>query len=324
MKTPTRFLCAAWMVLTSIAGSPTPCAADTVVMLKPDFETTKPTVRLSDLFSGVPAAIDRDIAQAPPLCKDATYDEPVLNKLAETYRLDWQAPNGKKLVIVTSACARITSDMIRDAVLTRMKEDGQAKRQNIEITLDSRTLEIALPANASTDFKLENFAYDPVNKHFRTSLVAETARGPSVTAIAGRAIIKRNVPVLVKRLEGGTTLGAADLDWIQVPDERVGADVVTEPTQLIGRELRRDTPEGEILRARDIMPARLVQRGALVTMKIETPFISITSQGKAQQDGAEGDTVRVLNTQSNRMVEGLVVAPGVVEIRTTQKIAAAE
>lgn len=61
-----------------------------------------------------------------------------------------------------------------------------------------------------------------------------------------------------------------------------------------------------------------------MTMKIETPFILITAQGKAQQDGAEGETVRVINTQSNRMVEGVVVAPGVVEIRTAQKIALAE
>jgi flagella basal body P-ring formation protein FlgA len=59
-------------------------------------------------------------------------------------------------------------------------------------------------------------------------------------------------------------------------------------------------------------------------MRIETPNILITAQGKAQQDGAEGETVRVINTQSNRLVEGIVVAPGVVEIRIAQKVALAE
>ena len=51
-------------------------------------------------------------------------------------------------------------------------------------------------------------------------------------------------------------------------------------------------------------------RGSLVTMKIETPFMTVTAQGKAQQDGAEGEIVRVINTQSNRVVEGTVTGPG--------------
>jgi len=59
-------------------------------------------------------------------------------------------------------------------------------------------------------------------------------------------------------------------------------------------------------------------------MKIETPYITVTAQGKAQQDGAEGETVRVINTQSNRVVEGVVTGPGTIEIRTARKIASAE
>jgi len=109
-----------------------------------------------------------------------------------------------------------------------------------------------------------------------------------------------------------------------MPEERLTADIVTEQSQLIGRELRRDTPEGQILRSRDIMPQRLVQRGSLVTMKIETPYILVTAQGRAQQDGVEGETIRVVNTQSNRIVEGVVTAPGIVEIRIARKVALAE
>jgi flagella basal body P-ring formation protein FlgA len=323
MKRANRILCTTWLVLAGSAGSPTPCMADTAVTLKPDFATNRLTIKLSDLFFGVPADIDRDIAQAPAPCKPAVYNEAVLNKLADTYRLDWQ-PQNSDHVTITSVCARITADMIRDAVIAKIQNEGDNKRKSFEIAFDTRNLEIDLPADQKPDFKLDNFTFDPASKQFRTDLMAQTPHGPYAVPITGRVSVKRNVPVLARRIEAGSTISAADLDWVQMPEERVTADVITEADQLIGREARRDTGEGEILRAHDVIPQRLVVHGSLVTMKIETPYITVTAQGKAQQDGAEGDTVRVVNTQSNRIVEGVVTGPGIVDIRPARKLALAE
>jgi flagella basal body P-ring formation protein FlgA len=324
MKKTTRLLFAAWLVLSGSAGSPSPCIANTAVTLKPDFQTNRFAVKLSDLFVGVPPEIDRDIAQAPPPCKPAVYNEPVLNKLADTYRLDWQVQGTLDHVVVTSACTRITSDMIHDAVIAKLKTDSNTKKRDFEIAFDSRNLEIELPSDEQPNFRLENFSYDPSTKLFRSELTAQTPHGPYVLPISGHVSIKRNVPILAHRLESGTAISASDIDWVEMPEERVTADVITETDQLVGRELRHDIGEGNPLHSRDVMPPRLVQRGSLVTMKIETPFITVTAQGKSQQDGALGETVRVTNTQSSRVVEGVVTAPGIVEIRVARRVASAE
>ena len=68
---------------------------------------------------------------------------------------------------------------------------------------------------------------------------------------------------------------------------------------------------------------RLVTRGSIVTMKIETPSLTVTAQGRALQDGKLGDTVRVTNTQSNRMIEGTVESDGTVKVATVRKVALA-
>ncbi len=324
MRKTTRILFTSWLALSGIAGTPSPCVADALVTLNPDVEITRPTVKLSDLFTGIPAGIDRDIAQAPLPCKPALYDENVLNKLAKTYRLDWQAQPNSDHVTVSSACTRITGDEIRKAVVAKIKTSDHSKKLNYEVVFDRRDLEVLLPGSGSPSFQLNDFSYDPANKYFRANLTAQTARGSYILPVTGRVSVKRSIPVLTRRLESGSIIGANDLDSIDMPEERVSGDIVTESAQLVGREVRRDLPEGEFVRSRDVIPPRLVQRGALVTMRIETPFIHITAQGKAQQDGAEGEIVRVINTQSNRMVEGVVVAPGIVEIRTAQKIALAE
>jgi flagellar basal body P-ring formation protein FlgA len=324
MKKSAHILFASWLVLAGSAGSPTPCWANAAVTLKPDFEINRSTVKLSDLFNGVPSEIDREIAQAPAPCKPAVYNEPVLDKLATTYRLDWQPTPNADHVVITSACSKISGDMIRDAVVAKLKNDGNNKSRNFEVTFETHNLEVDLPVNEKPNFTLENFSYDPLNKQFRTDLTAQTPRGPYIMPVIGHVAAKRNVPILARRLEGGTTISAADLDWVQVPEEKITADVITESSQLVGRELRRDTGEGDLLRSHDVMPARLVTRGSLVIMKIETPYITVTAQGKSEQDGAEGDTIRITNTSSNRIVEGVVTGPGIVEIRTARKIASAE
>jgi flagellar basal body P-ring formation protein FlgA len=324
MKKSTRILFTSWLILSGSAGSPTPCIADSSVKLNGAVKITSSVVRLGDLFAGVPQGIDRDIAQAPPACKPAVYDEDVLKKLAKTYRLDWEEPNAANRATVSSPCTRISADMIRTAVVAKMKTDSGAKKFSFDVVFDKRGLEVNLPVDDAPDFRLENFTFDSATKLFRTDLTASTPRGSYILPITGHVSVKRSVPILARRLESGTVIGTNDLDWMEIPEERISADIVTEPSQLIGRELRRDSPEGEVLRSRDIMPPRLVQRGSLVTMKIETPYILVTAQGKAQQDGAEGETIRVMNTQSNRVVEGVVIAPGVVEIRTARKVALAE
>lgn len=167
---------------------------------------------------------------------------------------------------------------------------------------------------------LDNFDYKSINKRFRTDLMVDGFAGPADLTITGHVVVHKNVPVLVKRLEAGTIIGSSDIDWLSVDEDRA-AGVVLDADKLIGRELQRDTDAGQPLREHDVIPPRLVVRGQLVMMKIETPFMTVTAQGRALQDGKLGDVVRVSNTQSNRMIEGTVESAGVVRIATTQKLA---
>lgn len=347
MSRTLRILSALWLVTAGSIASSTPCRADASVTINPDVQVSRFAVRLSDLFNGVPADIDRDIAQAPAPCKSAVYDETVLDKLADTYRLDWQSQNASSdHVTVTSACARVTADMIRARVISAIKENSATTSaikgntvinsaasagddgRSFQVTLDNPAQEIDLPVNGKKntdpDFTLANFVYDPLNKYFRADLTAQTTRGPYVVAVTGRVVVERPVPILAHRLEAGDTIGADDIDWTKVPEDRITADVVTEESQLVGRELRRDKAEDELFHARDVMPQQLVKRGALVTMRIATPYMTVTAQGKAEQDGAQGDVIRLLNTRSNRVIEGTVTGPDTVDIRTAQQLASAQ
>ncbi len=327
MNKTVHYLFALWIVLAGSIGSPQPCFADDVVTLRGETEVRRMTVKLSDVFAGIPESTDTEIAQAPAPGKQMVYDINVLTRLANKYHLDWKPHSLADHATIKTACTHISIDAIREAIVRKLKTDGSniaQKNSEIDVTMDNHALEVDLPADQAPDFTFNNFDYDATSKRFHADLFASTSSGSFTIPIAGHIVIKRNIPVLAKRLEGGTVIGSADIDWIPVAEERINGAVVTDARQLIDHELRRDVEEGEIIHSHDIIPQRLVTRGSIVTMKIETPLMQVTAQGKALQDGTQGDIVRLINTQSNRMIEGTVTGPGTVLVHTTQKVAEAQ
>lgn len=81
-----------------------------------------------------------------------------------------------------------------------------------------------------------------------------------------------------------------------------------------GLQLRRPLPAGTPLTPNDVEAQALVQRGDLVTMIGRSGGLVVRAAGKALAGGAAGERVRVQNEGSRRIVEGVVTAPGVVEI----------
>lgn len=296
--------------------------ADSVVTLRSAPEINQTTIRLSDVFTGVPEFVDRPIAAAPTPGKSVTYDVRILARLAARYGLDWQPQSALDRIVITRAATYITPAMIEDSV--RAKLADQNIKGKMQLLFDNRSLSIALPADREPVFALNNFTYDQGTRRFRARIAAETGSAPLILPLSGRVAMQRDVPVLARRLEAGAVVGKADLDWMTLPEERLANDVVTDTAQLIGRELRTAKMEGQPLSGRDVLMPRLVARGSLVTMKIETPYMTITAQGRALQDGTEGAVVRITNTQSNRVVEGTVDGPGIVRIHTAQKMALAQ
>jgi flagella basal body P-ring formation protein FlgA len=301
---------------------PSAMAAEGIVVPKPLSEINGPSIRLSDVFTGVPDNVDRPIATAPAAGKSVTYNLKILTALAEKYHLDWRPSSLADRVVLTRAFTPITKDMIETAVLDKVKEAGV--KGKIDVLLDNRAIDVKLPANRDPKFALNDFDYDPINKRFRSKLFAETGEKPIALPVTGRVVVKIDVPVLTRRLESGTTIGKADIDWITVTDDRLTPGTITDPAQLVGREVRNGTGEGQPLHSRDVIPPRLVTRGAIIIIKIQTPHLLITTQGRAMQDGAAGDVVRVTNTQSKRVIEGTVDGAGVVRVHTVQRLALAQ
>jgi flagella basal body P-ring formation protein FlgA len=96
------------------------------------------------------------------------------------------------------------------------------------------------------------------------------------------------------------------------------ADLSGEPArieELIGRQMRRSLPAGAAVTPADVRAPSLVLRNKLVRVQFVKGALSISSEGRALSTGSLGESVRVMSLPSKSTIEGVVVGPGVVQVR---------
>jgi flagellar basal body P-ring formation protein FlgA len=112
----------------------------------------------------------------------------------------------------------------------------------------------------------------------------------------------------------GEIVRPADLLVERRPRAEVTADVPAAISEVAGRAARQALRLGSPVHRTDLVKPEMVKRDDNVNLVYQVPGIMLSSRGKALEPGSEGDIINVLNTQSKRTVQGVVVGPGRVDI----------
>lgn len=91
-------------------------------------------------------------------------------------------------------------------------------------------------------------------------------------------------------------------------------DALTRMEDLEGARLRRALAPGEAVRAAEVELPYLVRQGSLVRIVARRGGLMMTAVGKALDSGRKGEAIRILNVDSNKMVQGRVVEKAAVEV----------
>ncbi len=136
--------------------------------------------------------------------------------------------------------------------------------------------------------------------------------------LAARVRLVRDVLVAARPLNVGTVIEADALELAKrefVGDEPLGFQ---DPQRLIGQQVRRFIPAGQMLRPGDLKAADLVRRGRPVTV-VQDGAVRLRVAGIALDSGAYGALVRVqlgTNRRQRRVVRGEVVGVATVKLVT--------
>jgi flagella basal body P-ring formation protein FlgA len=92
------------------------------------------------------------------------------------------------------------------------------------------------------------------------------------------------------------------------------ADTVSRSEDALGSRTTRMIYPDTVLQASMIALPPVVKRGDIVKIVANTGPMTITATGMVQQQGCKGDMIRVMNTDSSRVITARVTGPGAVAV----------
>lgn len=290
------------------------------VSLRERISVSSRLVNLGDFFDGAGDKAATPVAYAPEPGKRAIFDTTWLYRVARGYGLAWKPLSDKQQAVVRRTSIAISRAEIEDNILAAMVEEGISPEMSVEIS--NRMLQIHIPSNREATVAVEDLIFDERTRRFTAWLVAP-ANGPvaSRTRVTGQMIRMLNVPVLNRRIGSNQLIRPDDIKWIEVRSRRVQDNVVTSAEELIGMASKRTLRAGAPIQTSDIRRPLLIKKGGMVIMVLKTPYMTLTSQGRALDDGSNGDAIRIKNTQSNKTVQAVVTGAGRARVYSTSSLA---
>lgn len=291
-------------------------APATTPMLRPFVELNDSAIHLGDVFDNAGRYADRAIASAPEPGASVVLEAAWLWRVANAYGLDWRPASRHETSTVRRASTRIPASTLAELMHQAAAREISGDPELIDLEFDTPLSDLNLEPGNEATVRLDRWSFDPASGRFSANLAAPATGTPKrVVTVAGWAHRLTLVPVPTRRIGQGEVIGRGDIDWQPMREQTLARTVIAgETVDVVGMAARRPLSAGTALRATDVEPPILVERRANVMVVLQMPQMTLTMQGKALDRGALGETVRVENLHSKRLVEGVVSGPGKVTI----------
>ena len=111
-----------------------------------------------------------------------------------------------------------------------------------------------------------------------------------------------------------TPLDEADVELREMDLAELPSDYVADVQSVVGKRTRRSLDAGTVLRPDLVESPPLVKRGDRVLIVVETQGLRVTAAGQVKQKGCLGESVPVVNLDSNKIVHARVVDSRTVKV----------
>lgn len=267
-------------------------------------------VTLGDLFAETtPELAARRLGPAPAPGQRWVLEAQQLSLIARDNGLAWRPSSPEDRMMVERPGRALSRDAISDALVEALS--GLGAPPSLEPDLTGLSLP-SLPEEAPEPrLIVEGARYDQGSRRFSANLlVVADGMAPLRMPLAGRMVAIRSVVVATRALAADTLVGPADVATRRLPGERVGPGAAENISLVVGRRLRRAVQADRPVPLADVVPDFVVRKDGAVLLVHDVPGLAITAQGRAQEDGARGGIVPVLNLATGTVVHAEVTGPG--------------
>jgi flagella basal body P-ring formation protein FlgA len=301
MKFTAQIVTALFFLATGFGGA-------TAAVLKSSITVETDVVRLGDLFVDSGAKKMAIVAAAPAPGAKIIFSAARLQSIARRAGLAWRPQSRHEKTVVTRTGRLVSSGEISGLVQSALIKEGMPADFQIALSKNNLTFHIAPEDNR--DISIQQIRFNRQSKQFSAIVaVPEDRTSLKRVQVTGSVYEVMRIPVLARSMQRGEAIRESDLDFIKQRRGAVGRNTIMDVSRIVGKTPRRYLQTGKPIRITDLRMPILVAKGKLVTLTLKNQHMLITATGKALEDGAKGDVIRVTNTRSRQTVQGVVVAP---------------
>ncbi len=275
------------------------------ISLKSNSIISDDSIKLSDIFAGLPEYQDKVLGPAPLPGKDMVLNARTLMRIAVALDLPWRPQDAGQHVVLSRAASVVNVSMIEDALKDEMLSHGMSG--SYDIAFAGPLSEIVLPQDKAASVEVQSLNFRNGKDRFEATLVAPSKDMPLKTIHVSGAVKRLiDVPVLRSAMQQGYVIGQRDIEMISMREGDLDDDTILSADDLVGMTPRRMVTQGKPLKINELEAPQIVGRGDLVVMSVNHKGLKLTSQAKALEDGAKGDVIRVSNVSSSKTLNAII------------------
>lgn len=123
-----------------------------------------------------------------------------------------------------------------------------------------------------------------------------------------------DIAVAANTVGRGDVLDGTDIRMQRMNTSLLASGFVRDSARLVGQEARRQLRAGEVIKLNYVQAPDVVFKGDTVVLKARSRALTVATEGTALSNGQMGQQIKVRNNRSLRVVDGLVMGPGEVQV----------
>jgi flagella basal body P-ring formation protein FlgA len=292
-------------------------AADLDVTLTGKKWVTSDVVTVGDIFDNTGEYATYALAPAPEVGKKLMLSKNDLQRIVETFRLNWKAPEEDISVALERDAIAVDADALIDAL---EKSDLTAKiSTDAKFVLTEPAGPIVLEGRALPELAVTKTAFDPATERFTATLrISRDGESIKEVALAGIATPMLRVPVLTATIPPNAVISRSDIVEKVLPKRTVRADTVLSAEALVGMAPKRTLQADQPILNSELTPPLMIKRNELVTVIYRNGPILLSTRARALANGTRGDSVTLMNLNSKKPFEAIVTGPQQAEVSAAQ------
>lgn len=281
-------------------------------MLRSMVTVNSPIVTVGDMFEGADLLAEQALFRAPQPGTSGNVSIEAIQVAAAKIGLTQFVNPGVLSVKVARSGTLVAQNLIEDLIRDDLSRRGIITVGiSAEFTLTGGFPEIYADQQAAPATLL-NLQYTQGSGEFSARFAV--AGKPAPLETKGRLELYVEMPHLIASLPSGKVITADDVEMRPVQLRFAQASGMPELDQVIGKQLRRPARAGMMVRPSDLMAPQLIARNDAVIVYFRNGPLTLTVKGQALNAAAYGETVSVLNTLSNKVINGFAVEAGAVQM----------